>query len=71
MRPAPNRLRVVRADKRVKQETLELKTGIPQSRISQIENEYVEPTKTERTAIARALKVKVQDVFPPVETLIS
>lgn len=62
---APNRLRVLRAEKRVTQERLEARTKISQTRISQIENGYVEATSDERRLLAKALRVNVADAFPP------
>ena len=61
-----NRLRVVRAEKRVTQEQIEQRTKkrITQTRISQIENGQADPSEDEKRIIARALKVEVQDVFP-------
>ena len=59
-----NKLKEVRFFKRVSQPLLALKTGIQQSRISLIENELVTPKVAERSKIANALGVKVQDIFP-------
>ena len=60
-----NRLRVVRAEQRVTQGQVAAKTkSLTQTRISLIENGYAEPTPAEKKAIARALRVQVQDVFP-------
>lgn len=66
---ATNRLRVVRAEKRVTQESLEAKckNKISQTRISLIENEKAEATAAERRMIARALGSSVREVFPPAE----
>jgi transcriptional regulator with XRE-family HTH domain len=66
-----NRLRVVRAEKRVTQEELEartdrLKKRVTQSRISLIEN-GAEADASEQRVLARALRVPVQDVFPAPE----
>lgn len=60
-----NRLRVVRAEKRVTQEQIEARTQkrITQTRVSQIEN-GAEPTNDEKKLIARALKAQVEEVFP-------
>lgn len=66
-----NRLRVVRADRDVSQVELAFKTGINQSKISLIENGYVEPSKEEREDIAAALSafgsgtpVTPEEIFP-------
>lgn len=58
-----NRLRVVRAEKRVTQFRLSMATGIIQSRLSQMENDLINPTPEEREKIAGALGVKVQDIW--------
>jgi len=63
-RPAPNRLRVWRAEKRKTQFELARRTGINQTRISLIENSYVEPSPDDRSALARALKVSEAELFP-------
>lgn len=63
-----NRLRVVRAEQRITQETLEArlrKYKISQTTISNIENGLHEPDAKEQRRIARALKVPVEVVFPP------
>jgi len=61
-----NRLRVLRAETRTTQMDLAAKTKIGMSRYWKIENGYVEATKRERAALARALKVDVQSAFPEV-----
>lgn len=58
-----NKLKVVRFFKGVSQPLLALKTAIQQSRISLIENELVTPREEEKKKIAKALGVKVQDIF--------
>lgn len=57
-------LKKVRFERRLTQCGLMLKTGIPQSRISLIENDYYSPTPEEARKIAKALGLKVEDVFP-------
>jgi transcriptional regulator with XRE-family HTH domain len=64
-KPETNRLRVVRAERRVTQLALARKSQINATRISFIENGHVEPTASERDRIARALRVSVEIVFPP------
>jgi DNA-binding XRE family transcriptional regulator len=61
-----NRLRVLRAEKRVTQEQLEHRTRgrISQTKISLIERDGYAPTATEQRIIARALRVSVEEVFP-------
>lgn len=61
---ARNRIRVVRADKRITQMDIQLATGITQSKLSLIENLYVEPTPDEREALAKALGVSEAELFP-------
>jgi transcriptional regulator with XRE-family HTH domain len=62
-----NRLRVVRAEQRITQEQIEEKTKkrITQTRVSNIENGYDEPTEQEKRLLAKVLKTPVQDIFPP------
>mgnify|MGYP001225041895 CR=1 FL=1 len=45
-----------------------LKTGIPQSKISLIENKYSNPNPEERKKIAKAVKSKQEDIFPEQQT---
>jgi putative transcriptional regulator len=61
-----NRLRVLRAERRMSQMALGRRVGISQARISSIENGYAEPSANERKKIARTLKVTVADAFPDV-----
>ena len=63
-KPEPNRLRVLRAERRVTQLTLARRAHVNPTRISFIENGHVEPTPEERDRLARALKVAVTDAFP-------
>jgi DNA-binding XRE family transcriptional regulator len=60
-----NRLRIVRAEKRVTQIVLANRAKINPPRISHIENGHITPSSTEKSAIARALRVPVHEVFPP------
>lgn len=71
MKQEPNRLRLLRAERRLTQMLLWRKCGIAASRISLIENGVVEATHEERTAIAKALKVSVNDIFPPSEEAVA
>lgn len=62
-----NRLRVLRAERRLTQEDVEARTRNPkvlQSKLSLIENDHIEPTQAERRSIARALRVTVEEAFP-------
>ncbi len=58
-----NRLRVVRAEKRVSQFSLARLTGINQTKISYIENDLVDATEEEKTKIAAVLGLKVAEIF--------
>ena len=58
-----NRMREMRAKKRLRQFDLSIKTGIPQSRLSFIENELISPSEEEKKKISEALGAKVTDVF--------
>ena len=59
-----NKLRDVRVLKRVTQFQLRLLTGINQSKISLIENGYVEPCWDEKKHLAKALGVNAEEIFP-------
>ena len=59
-----DRFREIRVVKRIKQENLEAKTHISQSRISLIENGHVNATKKEMEKLAKALGVRVGDIWP-------
>ena len=59
-----NMIYETRVLKRVTQYVLALQTSIPQPRISIIENELVEPKEEEKKRLAKALNMKVSDLFP-------
>jgi len=59
-----NKLYERRVLRRVSQYVIALKTGIQQSKISLIENELVAPRDEEKHKIARALNLKMEEVFP-------
>jgi transcriptional regulator with XRE-family HTH domain len=59
-----NRLRVVRAEKRVTQIDIAARAKIGMTRYWKIENGYIDPTPAERAALARALKVQESEAFP-------
>lgn len=64
-----NRLRVLRADRRISQMDLALEVGMGRDRLWRIENGYTEPTEDEMVAIANALGAQVDEAFPqPQET---
>lgn len=58
-----NKLREIRFIKRVSQWLLAKETGIPQSRISLIENNLVRPKDTEIKLIAKTLGLKEGEIF--------
>lgn len=58
-----NRLRVVRAEKRISQFRLRLETGIHQSKISLFENDLIAPTNDEKERLAKVLGVSVKEIF--------
>lgn len=59
-----NRLYETRVLRRISQYVLALQTNIPQPRISIIENELVEAKAEEKRKLAKALGLKVEDIFP-------
>lgn len=60
-----NRLRVLRAERRMTQFQLAQKSRINPATVSLIENEHLSPTQEQRERLARALNTDVTDVFPP------
>ena len=61
-------LREARFHAGLSQYDIALKTGIPQSKISLIENEYSIPNAEERKKISKAVKSKQEDIFPEQQT---
>jgi transcriptional regulator with XRE-family HTH domain len=59
-----NRLRETRVVRRVTQFQLRVATGIHQSKISMVENGLVEPREDEKARLAKALGVRVEEIFP-------
>jgi len=59
----PNKLREIRVLRRISQYVLALQTGIPQPKISIIENSLVKIKEEEKEKIAKALNLKVEDIF--------
>jgi transcriptional regulator with XRE-family HTH domain len=55
---ANNKLRVLRAERRVTQRDVAKKTGLGETRYWRIENGYEQPTDTERAKLAKALRVE-------------
>ncbi len=70
-KPERNRLRVLRAERRITQLALARKTRINPTRISFIENGHVDPTPDERDRLARALKTEVAELFPPADEAVA
>ena len=59
-----NKVKTCRFFARKTQDQLFIETGIPQSIISRIENGYLKPKEAEKKALAKALGVKLDDLFP-------
>ena len=59
-----NRLRVVRAERRISQLGLARETEIGATRVWKIENDFVEPTDDERARIASVLRVSEEEIWP-------
>lgn len=60
---AMNKLREIRVIRRVTQFQLRLLSGIHQSRISLIENGFIEPRADERQRLAKALGVSPEKIW--------
>lgn len=58
-----NHLREIRVIKRISQFRLRLSTGIHQSKISLIENALVQPREDEKKKLAKALDVKIEEIW--------
>src|SRR5262245_42781898 len=63
-----NRLRVLRAERRLSQLALADRTWIHPTRIWRIENGYAAPKPREREVIASALAVAQRDIWPTAQT---
>ena len=59
-----NRLRVLRAERRLSQLDTALSAGIGATRSWKIENDYVQPTDVEREALVRVFGVSLDQIFP-------
>jgi transcriptional regulator with XRE-family HTH domain len=59
-----NRLREFRVVRQITQFQLRLQTGIHQSKISFIENGLISPREDEKKKLAKALGVRVAEIFP-------
>ena len=65
-----NRLKIVRAEKRLTQFRLSLKTGINAAKLSFVENDLVVPNLAEKRLIAKALGVPPEQIFGEEKTSI-
>jgi len=59
-----NRLRVLRAERRLSQVDTALSAGIGPTRYWKIENDYTKPTDVEREALTRVFGVSTDEIFP-------
>jgi transcriptional regulator with XRE-family HTH domain len=59
-----NRMRVIRAERRISQLMLATVARIHPTRLWKIENGYVVPTPRERQTVASALGVSVREIWP-------
>jgi transcriptional regulator with XRE-family HTH domain len=64
MKQPKNRLRLLRAERRLNQLDTALASRISASRYWRIENGYTQPTDAERATLARVLKTDVATAFP-------
>jgi DNA-binding XRE family transcriptional regulator len=62
-----NRLKVIRAERGIRQWTLAQLSGLNQSIISMIENEVANPTDEQKAKIATALSLSVSEIWPPAQ----
>ncbi len=60
-----NNLRLERTRKNFRQIDLSLRTGINGARLSMIENGLTPPRAEEMRALAKALALSTEDLFPP------
>lgn len=58
-----NRLRVIRAERKISQEHLASKAKITRASLSRIENELQEPSVSTMKKIASALNLNISDIF--------
>jgi transcriptional regulator with XRE-family HTH domain len=63
---SPNRLRVLRAEKRVSQHQVAQTLKCSQSRVSLLENGFATPTDSDIKRLCRLLRVEPSDIFPQV-----
>ena len=58
-----NKLKEVRFFASKSQDQLHIETGLSQSKISRIENGYIQPSEKEKRLIAKVLKEPVSKIF--------
>lgn len=66
MKNIPNRLRVLRAERRVSQHEVARALKCSQSRVSLLENGFAPPTDSDIKRLCRLLGVERSDIFPQV-----
>ena len=66
-----NRIRIVRAERRLSQRHVAKQAGIDPSRFWRIENDFTEPTPDERRGICRVLGCGDGEVWMPEPSAIS
>lgn len=59
-----NRLRILRAERRLTQTAIWKRTGIQASRLSLLENGHVQPSEAESHKLARVFRLAIKDIFP-------
>lgn len=63
-KPVANRLRVLRADKKLSQHDVALALECSQSRVSLIENGYEPPTDDDVKRLVKLFRVEASAIFP-------
>lgn len=58
-----NRLKYYRFIRQKTQDQIFIETGIPQSKLSRIENMYLRPGESEKTVLAKALGTTTEELF--------
>ena len=59
-----NKLKEMRFFAKMNQDQLHIETGLCQSKISRIENGYIQPSEKEKKLIAKVLKKPIFKIFP-------
>jgi transcriptional regulator with XRE-family HTH domain len=57
-----NRLRVLRAERRLSQDELAAKLGVSQAQYSKLERGFAEPNTEQRKVLARVFKVRIAEL---------